>query len=206
MGTKTALMAAGSAWTRKIVRVLRFPLALFLAWLLLHLAYISYDGLHEYTGRADVAIVLGNRVDADSSLSPVLQGRVDRALLLYQQGRVGKIMVSGGLGLDAGKVPEGLAMRRYLLRKGVPAEVIIEDNGGANTYLTAKDFLALNDSLHFSSAIVVSSFYHITRSKYILRKLGFRDPHGASSDVFFTGDLVGLLREFPAFYKYWLYY
>ena len=188
---------------RKPLKVLA---TIFFIWLILHLAYTTCDGLREYKGHADIAIVLGNRVDADSSLSPVLQGRVDRALRLYREGRVGNIMVSGGLGLQGGKVAEGMAMRLYLLRRGVPATAIIADDHGENTYLTAKDFLALNDTRHFSSAIVVSSFYHITRAKYILHKLGFQNLHSVSSDVFFFNDIVGLLREFPAFYKYLFYY
>jgi len=179
---------------------------LVLLWIVIHLAYISFDGLHDYKGSADVAVVLGNRVDADSSLSPVLEGRVDKALQLYRQGRVHMIMVSGGKGMKAGKVPEGLAMKRYLVQNGVPSAHIIEDNDGENTYLTAKDLRAVNDSLHFSSVIVVSTFYHITRCKYIFRKLGIANVHSASSDVFYANDLFGLLREFPALYKYMLCY
>jgi len=187
-------------------RKMKIAVRLILLWIVIHLAYISIDGLRDYKGTADVAVVLGNRVDADSSLSPVLQGRVDRALLLYRQGRVHKIMVSGGKGLKAGKVPEGMAMRRYLVQKGVPPADIIEDNEGENTYLTARDFRPVADSLHCSSVIVVSSFYHITRCKYIFRKLDIRNVHSASSDVFYANDLVGLMREFPALYKYMFWY
>lgn len=187
-------------------RKMKIAIRLILLWIVIHMAYISIDGLRDYKGTADVAVVLGNRVDADSSLSPVLQGRVDRALLLYRQGRVHKIMVSGGKGLKAGKVPEGMAMRRYLVQKGVPPADIIEDNEGENTYLTARDFRPVADSLHCSSVIVVSSFYHITRCKYIFRKLDIRNVHSASSDVFYANDLVGLMREFPALYKYMFWY
>ena len=186
--------------------VLRLLIRLAVLWLVIHLAFISIDGLRDYKGTADVAVVLGNRVDADSSLSPVLQGRVDRALLLYREGRVHKIMVSGGKGMKAAKVPEGMAMRRYLMQKGVPAADVIEDNDGENTYLTAKDLRTVADSLHCTSVIVVSSFYHITRCKYIFHKLDIRNVHSASSDVFYANDLVGLLREFPALYKYMLWY
>lgn len=193
MGTKTK-----GRW-KIIVRLI-------LLWIVVHLAYVSFDGLHEYKGSADVAVVLGNRVNADTSLSPVLQGRVEKALLLYRQGRVHTIMVSGGKGVKAGKVKEGMAMKRYLVRKGVPSASIIEDNEGENSYLTAKDFKMVADSLHSSSVIVVSSFYHITRCKYIFRKLGIRNVHGASSDVFYANDLVSLLREFPALYKYMFCY
>jgi len=185
---------------------MKIAIRLILLWIVIHLAYISIDGLRDYKGTADVAVILGNRVDADSSLSPVLQGRVDRALLLYRQGRVHKIMASGGRGMKAGKVPEGMAMKRYLVQKGVPPADIIEDNDGENTYFTAKDLRIVADSLHYSSVIVVSSFYHITRCKYIFRKLDIRNVHSASSDVFYANDLVGLLREFPALYKYMLWY
>lgn len=191
---------------KKGLRKIKIAGRFILLWIVIHLVYISYDGLHDYKGSADIAVVLGNRVDPDSSLSPTLQGRVDKALLLYRQGRVHKVMVSGGKGMSAGKVPEGLAMKRYLVRKGMPSADIIEDNDGENTYLTAKDYRTVRDSLHYSSVIAVSSFYHITRCKYIFRKLGIRSVHGASSDVFFAGDFIGLLREFPALYKYLIWY
>lgn len=178
------------------------------ALVLIHLLYVCLDGLHDYRGNADIAIVLGNRVDPDSSLSPVLQGRVDRALRLFQEGKVSRIMVSGGRGKAEGMggVPEGMAMKRYLVAHGVPANLIIEDNDGENTYLTAKDFLPVADSLHIHSAIAVSSFYHLTRTKYIIRKLGFRNVHSVASEAFFWNDLVGLPRDCAAFYKYLVAY
>ena len=179
---------------------------LILLWIVIHSVYITVDGLNDYKGSADIAVVLGNAVNADSSLSPVLRGRIDKALLLYRQGRVHKVMVSGGKGMKAGKVPEGMAMKRYLVQNGIPSADIIEDNDGENTYYTAKDLRSANDSLHCSSVIVVSTFYHITRCKYIFRKLGTRNVHGVSSDVFYTNDLLGMPREFLAFYKYLIWY
>lgn len=175
-------------------------------WLIAHIVYITIDGLVDYRGQSCMAIVLGNKVEADSSLSPVLAGRVDRAIALYKDGKVSRIMVSGGTGTEDRPVPEGLAMRLYLEAHGIPRAAIIEDNKGENTYLTAKDFMAMNDSLHCENVIVVSSFYHITRTKYIFRKLGFKNVHSASSNEFFLADTWGTIREVPAFYKYMLVY
>ena len=59
--------------------------------------------------------------------------------------RVKKIFVSGGRG-DNG-VAEGDAMKSYLIKKNVPPIDIIADNNGKNTYFTAKDLIALNDSM-----------------------------------------------------------
>ena len=188
----------------RIGRKTKIVITVFIAWLLLHAAYVAYDGLHDYSGNADVAIILGNAVHADSSLSPWLQGRVDAAVKLYKSKRIKKIFASGGKG-EYG-VHEGDAMKKYLIEKNIPANDIIADSKGDNSYLTAKDFIRLNDSLHFSSAIVVSSFYHITRCKYIIRKLGFKNVEGYSSDKYFWNDWYGLFREFFAFYKYMIFY
>lgn len=185
-------------------RKLKLAISFFIVWFLLHSAYVIYDGLNNYHGSADVAIVLGNSVYADSSLSPWLQGRVDAAIELYESSKIKKIFVSGGEG-EYG-VHEGDAMRKYLIEKNIPVNAIVADNLGSNSYLTAKDFISLNDSLHFASAIVVSSFYHITRCKYIIKKLGFKNVQGFASDKYFWKDGYALLREFFAFYKYVIFY
>jgi len=187
-------------WVKRVAGLL-------LLWVLVHVIYITTDGLNDYNGKADVAIILGNHVNADGSLSPWLQGRVDKALALYKNGRVKKIYASGGINVTPGDTyPEGDAMKNYLLQHGVPAADIAADNGGNNTYLTAKDFIAWNADQHYTSAIVVSQFYHITRSKYILRKLGFKNVYNAASTRYTIKDVEGTLREVPAFYKYLLVY
>lgn len=189
-------------------RGLRIAGWVLLAWFLGHLVYECVDGLSDYRGKADIAVVLGNKVERDSSLSPVLKARVDKALELYREERVPRIMVSGGKGkgYDKPGAPEGMAMKRYLVAQGVPADRVIEDNDGENTYLTAKDFLPVADSLHIHSAIAVSSFYHLTRTKYIIRKLGFHNVHSVASESFFKVDVFGLIRDCIAFYKYVLVY
>jgi vancomycin permeability regulator SanA len=179
----------------------------FAAWITIHVVYITIDGRNNYRGNADVAVILGNHVFADGHLSSWLKGRVDKALALYKAGKVKKIYASGGISEnDDGNYPEGDGMRNYLLQQGVPAGDVIADNHGQNTYLTAKDFIEWNQQYHYTSAIMVSQFYHITRSKYIMRKLGFKDVHGATSDVYTFSDIIGTLREVPAFYKYMIVY
>jgi vancomycin permeability regulator SanA len=187
-------------WVKRITLFLLF-------WVLIHVVYITIDGLSNYKGNADVAIILGNTVFKNDSLSPWLQGRVDAALVLYKEGKVKKIYASGGISKDIdGNYPEGNAMKKYLLQHGVPDADVIADNDGQNTFLTARDFIAWNETHQYRSAIVVSQFYHVTRSKYILRKLGFKNVYGASSVKYQWNDIVGTLREVPAFYKYMLVY
>jgi len=176
-------------------------------WIVGHIIFISVDGLADYKGSADVAVILGNRVFADGTLSSWLKGRTDAALELYKQRRVKKIFASGGISPKKdGGYPEGKAMKEYLVLHGVPPEDIIADNEGINTYWTARNYQEWNKSLNYQSVIVVSQFYHITRTKYIFRKLGIHNVHGVSSTVYSWQDVVGTLREVPAFYKYMILY
>ena len=134
---------------------------LFLAWFFLHNLWAVTSGLKHFNGKADVAVILGNTVMPDGSLSPWLKGRVDEALRLYKNGQVKKIFASGGI--DGDRPPEGDVMRRYLMEQGVKGEDVIADNNGNNSYLTAKDFMELNAKEKFNTAVVVTSFYHVVR-------------------------------------------
>lgn len=187
-----------------MLKILRLVTLLGLAWLFLHCLFVTADGARPFTGKADVAVVLGNTVFADGSLSPWLKGRVDEALRLYRNRQVDVLFVSGGIGKT--RFPEGDGMRNYLLQQGVPDAAIVVDNAGDNSYLTAKNLMQWNGDKHYRSAVVVTSYYHVTRSRYIVDKMGMEEVAGASSAFRTMADWYGLLREFPAFYKYLLCY
>ena len=177
---------------------------LLVCWLFLHGLYVVYDGMKPFTGKADIAIILGNAVNKDGSLSAWLQGRVDEALQLYRNGQVKKLFVSGGI--TPGYRPEGDCMRAYLINKGVDSNDVIKDNFGQNTYLTARHFIDLNKQGNYNSAVVVTSYFHVPRSKYIVKKLGYKNVRGDYSRAFFWQDWIGLARDCVGFYKYWLVY
>lgn len=185
-------------------RFLRIGVLAGIAWFFLHCLWVVYDGLHRFTGKADVAIVLGNTVFANDSLAIWTQGRVDAALDLYRNGQVKKIFVSGGMATSM--YPEGDGMRDYLVCNGVDSNDVIADNYGDNSFLTAKNFVTLNRQQHFSSAVVVTSFFHVTRSKYILRKLGYTNVASEPSQYCTVKDWFYIARDFLAFYKYVVVY
>lgn len=177
-----------------------------LLWVFVHCLWVTIDGLNDHVEKGGVAVVLGNHVYADGTLATWTQGRVDRALALYKARQVDKIFVSGGISKNS-HYPEGTAMKKYLVDHGVPDSAVISDNQGINSYHTAINFLEWNKSHHYGSVVVVSQFYHITRCKYIIRKMGFKgEIEQASSDRYNIKDLIGLLREMPAFYKYMIVY
>jgi vancomycin permeability regulator SanA len=173
-------------------------LALFLLWPVFHTLYVVADGLQDEIASADCILVLGNTVLPSGQPAPRTQARLDRALQLYRIGHAARIMVSGGTGVEG--QPEGSRMADYLVAQGVPADHIVIDDHGDNSRLTAQHFAAEARSRGWTSVLVVSQFFHITRCRLLLRQAGIRTVHSAHADYFEWRDLYSTLREFPAFY------
>jgi vancomycin permeability regulator SanA len=177
----------------------RYSLGFVAAWLLAHTLLITWDGLRTGQQHADIGVILGSKVNEDGSLSERLTQRLACGLALYRAGCVARLLVSGGLGKEG--FYEGDKMRAYLRAQGVPDSVIIVDNYGNNTRQTVRNTLRLRPRLRFGSILVVSQFYHISRTKMLFRQAGFTAVSGASPWYFEWRDAYSLLREFPAYYK-----
>jgi vancomycin permeability regulator SanA len=188
-------MARSFYWLRKV----KYGLGFLAVWLLAHTLFITWDGLRAGQPRADIGVILGNKVNEDGTLSERLTQRLACGLALYRAGRVERLLVSGGLGKEG--FYEGDKMREYLRAQGVPDSAIIVDNQGNNTQQTVRNTLQLRPQLRFRSLLVVSQFYHISRTKMLFRQAGFTAVSGASPWYFEGRDAYSLLREFPAYYK-----
>lgn len=182
-----------------MMKKLKYLIFGFIAWFIIHSIVISIDGLINTKQKADLAVILGNKVNEDGTLSERLKARVDCGYDLYKSGQVKKILVSGGLGKEGHF--EGTKMKEYLIRKGVPDSVVFVDDKGNNTLLTVRNTLSLRDSIEFESIIVVSQYYHLTRTKMLFRKNGFDQVWSASPNYFEIRDFYSVLREFFAFYS-----
>ncbi|WP_394776016.1 ElyC/SanA/YdcF family protein [Flavobacterium sp.] len=74
------------------------------------------------------------------------------------------------------------------------------DNFGNNTRATVDNTLKLKDSLHFVSVIVVSQYFHVTRTKMLFKKRGFPNVTSVSPKYFEFRDLYSIFREFIGYY------
>jgi len=61
---------------------LKYVLLIFVFWFVAHSIYITIDGLHDKGAKADVAIVLGNKVNEDGTLSNRLKAVSMKAFVL----------------------------------------------------------------------------------------------------------------------------
>lgn len=179
-------------------KILKYVLCLFVIWMLAHIAFTVTDGLKNTKENADYAVILGNKVNTDGSLSERLTKRLECGLELYNAKRIKGIIVSGGLGKEG--YYEGDKMKEFLVKKGVPDSAIIVDNKGDNTLKTVENVIAMKPRLQFKTLLIVSQYYHITRTKMLFRKYGFIAISGASPAYFEWRDLYSLIREFFAYY------
>jgi len=120
---------------------------------------------------ADVIVVLG-AAQYRGRPSPVLQARLNHALLLYLRGLAPYILTTGGSGGDP-VFTESEVGRAYLAKRGVPSERIITEEGAT----TAQSLESAAETMHrmnVHSSIVVSDGYHIYRVKRLLESRGIR--------------------------------
>ncbi len=186
---------------RRLVRLALYAGALCTSWFLIHTALTIWDGLNDEIHPADVAVILGNRVERNGMPSVVLRARLEKGLELYRQGTVQKIIVSGGMGSEG--FDEADVMCGYLVARGVPSDNVSEDHGGEDTYLTAKNTRHLMQEHHWNSVVIVSDYYHIPRARLALTRFGIQNVYAAHSEPGFTvWQINSIVREFLAYYFY----
>jgi vancomycin permeability regulator SanA len=161
---------------------------------------IALYGLTASPTRADVAVVLGNKVRRDGTPSPRLRARLEEGLALFEAGKARHLLVSGGCGKEG--FSEAHVMRRWLVARGVPPENVIVDPRGYNTWLTAKNAGEIMERRDLSDATIVSQYFHLARCHFLFRRAGV-DVAGLSAPQFYEiRDLYSLPREFIALCAY----
>ncbi|MFC5473456.1 YdcF family protein [Paraherbaspirillum soli] len=185
---------------RKLLR--KVALAAIVAAFFLSAGAIAVDGFFDRISASDVAIVLGSKVNPDGSVSPRLAARLDKTVELYRHGIFSNVIVSGGTGKEG--VDEAVAMKKYLLARQIPAPSILVDSHGDTTMHTAINSAAIMRAHGFKSALLVSQYFHISRSRLALKRCGISSVYNAHPDFFEWRDMYSLAREVVGFYDYFL--
>ncbi|MBE0697184.1 MAG: YdcF family protein [Anaerolineaceae bacterium] len=169
---------------------------------LLAAVLLGAAGMVEDHASADALVVFGNKVEPSGEPSPSLASRLDRALVLFQEGGVEWVIVSGGFGKEGWDEAE--VMADYLAERGVPRQVILIDREGNNTLLTALHSAELAQKYNLHSFLLVSHFYHLPRARLAFERLGLAQVSIAHAERFVARDFYyGLLREVIAYPVYY---
>lgn len=145
----------------------------------------------------DYVIILGCQIRKDGSLTPLLRGRVDRAIKFREEqlkngGKDIIFITSGGKG-DNEIISEGEAMKRYLLEKGISSDNILVEGKSKNTYENIK---FSNKLVKKNSNVIFSTTnYHVLRAGLIATSQGLRlEGIGSKTKSYFW--INAFIREF----------
>ncbi|WP_456411110.1 YdcF family protein [Oceanithermus sp.] len=139
------------------------PLALFL----LLLAALPQAAPRAAATEPRQALVLG-AAQYDGEPSPAFRRRLDAALALWREGRLDRIVVSGGRA-QGDRYSEGEAGCRYLERRGVPPEALACETESRSTW----DNLRLARPLLEPGPIwIVTDAPHMPRALLLAERLG----------------------------------
>lgn len=145
----------------------------------------SGDNLSKNQAHNNVAVLLGG-----PSMIPY---RADKGIWLYEEQKVEKVLVSGGIGyLNTDRTtPEAFKMRDYLLSQGIPDKDILVEPFSRSTIENMANSLAILEGLLYNlnetELTVVTSDFHLRRSMGL-----FINALGNSTNVYGAGSKDGV--------------
>lgn len=123
-----------------------------------------------------IAIVYGAAVYGNGRLSAVVRDRMETAIVLYENGQVQKLLLSGD-NREADYNEPG-AMMAYALQRGIPQEDIQPDYAGLRTYDTC---YRARHIFQVESAVLITQDFHLPRALFTCSALGI-EVVGVSAD------------------------
>lgn len=119
---------------------------------------------------ADAAVVLGAAVWT-AQVSPVFRERINHGIQLYQNGKVRKLIFTGGQG-NPGEPTESSAARQYALQRGIPAADILIEEKSHTTYENILYAKKLADTHGIKKVLIVSDPLHMKRAVAMATDMG----------------------------------
>ena len=150
----------------------------------------------------DFIIILGSKIKKDGTLTPLLKGRVDKAIEFgqkqYETTKKKIIYIpSGGKGNDE-IISEAEAIKKYLMEKGIKEKQIIIEDKSTTTNENMRFSKNKIDEINKEAKISFSTTnYHVFRSGVIANNQGIEcEGMGSKTKWYFYTN--ALIREFIA--------
>ncbi len=149
-------------------------------------------------------IVLGCGIRGER-VSVGLAKRLDKAYEYHLKNPDAVIIVSGGQGPQE-DITEALAMKRYLMEKGVPEDKIIMEGKSTSTITNLRNSREIMEErgMSLSSVVFVTNAYHVYRTAYYAREEGFIRISHLGTDIIWYTVPMNYMREMLAVVKMWV--
>ncbi|WP_367131660.1 vancomycin high temperature exclusion protein [Saccharothrix sp. HUAS TT1] len=164
-------------WKRVLVALGLLAVLAVTPWVWVQTSSAGYRHSAADVPDAPVALVLGAGLTRAGTPTPFLAGRLDVAADLHRRGKVEVLLVSGDNSTT--EYDEPSAMRAYLIGKGVPADVVVADYAGLDTWdscTRAKRIFGVE------RATVVTQEFHLPRAVALCRSAGI-EAFGVGHDT-----------------------
>ncbi|MCL2655009.1 MAG: YdcF family protein [Coriobacteriia bacterium] len=200
------LIVYGILWRKK-----RAPIWLHVAVIACCVVVVAFSGFLGAYGAStaaryneDAVIVLGAGVRGERISSP-LAARLDVAVAYFHRNPHALLVVSGGQGPQE-DIPEALAMQRYLVARGIPADHIIEEEKSTSTYenFQFSDALLKQRFPEGYSAVFITNSYHVYRAEKTARAAGVA-ARGLGAPLLWYVVPSAYLREMMAVTSMWVF-
>jgi uncharacterized SAM-binding protein YcdF (DUF218 family) len=157
--------------------------------------------------RADVILVLG-AAQYDGEPSPVFEGRLRQAALLYREGRADMVVVLGG-SAPGDRTTEAEAGRDWLIaQEDLPPDAVVASPVGSTTLESLEAAATWMHERDLASAFLVSDPWHNLRVKRMASDLGIEGYASATWQSAAKSEgtrLDGYVRETFAYLVYRLF-
>jgi uncharacterized SAM-binding protein YcdF (DUF218 family) len=155
---------------RRLLKILVLTLIVAVLLTIFTAANIYSYGNTSSEVKADAAIVLGAAVWGNQ-VSPVFRERINHAINLYHQGRIRKLIFTGGQG-NRNEPTEAAAARNYALQSGVPLSDVLIEQQSHTTYENMVYAKQLADQYGLKKILIVSDPLHMKRAITMARDVG----------------------------------
>ena len=174
------------------------------AVLVLFCSMIAGDFRSKGEEKLDYIIVLGAQV-REGGPSVVLKHRLDAAISYLNDNPTTQCIVSGGQGPQE-DIPEALAMKRYLIQKGVNEDKIIMEDKSTSTITNFKfsHEIMKEMGLPDDEVVFVTNGYHVYRAASYAKAEGLTVTHLGTDIIWYTIPM-NYLREMLAVLKMWVF-
>jgi len=151
----------------------------------------------------DCAVVFGAAVGKGSTPGPGIIRRTETAARLYKEGKVNKLILTGGKGSKWQEESEAEVMRKVAMISGVAPEDIVLEEESTSTWENLENVKELGVD-ECTTNLGISDRYHLARINYLanLQEWGILETYPADIKSNIHFELVSVIRETFGFVFY----